>query len=270
MKKNSLSILLAQQSIQSLFDIFESESKEICLVGGCIRDALIGKINTDIDIAINSDTDNIIEILKRNKLFFEDYAYRYGSINAYIGNKKFQITTLREDINQTGRHTDIIFTQDWKKDALRRDFTINAIYLSRNGKVKDFFNGQEDLIDSSLRFIGNIEDRVQQDFLRIFRYYRFLGVFKNPNLIRGYDEILLYYLNQSLGIISNDLIRQEILKMFNSSFPLNSFFKNKKTNEKKQWVEVIKKHFTQTGYLIGLNKCLNKIDLLINSKESYE
>ena len=264
MKEHPLSVLLDQQSIQSLFDIFDRESKEICLVGGCIRDALNGKITRDIDTAANVVPDEIIEILKKNKLSYEDYAYKYGSINTYIGDQKFQITTLREDVNQIGRHTDISFTQDWKKDAARRDFTINAMYLSNNGQVKDFFNGKEDLINSTLRFIGNIKDIIQQDFLRIFRYYRFLGIFAEPKLIKEYDEVLVNCCEQSFNVLSNDLIRQEILKMFNSSFPLNSFFSNKKTMEKQYWVELTKKHFIKTGYEIGLNRCLNKIDLLIN------
>ena len=264
MKEHSLSVLLDKQSIQSLFDIFNSESKEICLVGGSIRDAMNDNVIRDIDTAVNILPDEIIEILKKNNLVYDDYAYKYGSINAHIENQKFQITTLREDINQTGRHTDIIFTQDWKKDALRRDFTINAMYLSRNGQIKDFFNGQEDLVNSTLKFIGNIEDRIKEDFLRIFRYYRFLGIFAEPKLIKEYDEVLLDYCEQSFSILPNDLIRQEILKMFNAPFPLNSFFINKKTMKKRYWVELIKKHFIKTGYDLGLNKCLNKIDLLNN------
>ena len=163
-----------------------------------------------------------------------------------------------------GRHTNIIYTQDWEKDAARRDFTINGMYLSKNGKIRDFFKGKKDLNNNIIRFIGNIESSIQEDFLRIFRYYRFLGAFKKPNIIKEYDEVLINYLEQSFNFLSNDLIRQEILKMFNSSFPLNSFFNDKKNVKKKAWVELTKKHFIKTGYEIGLTRCLNKIDLLIN------
>ena len=105
MKEHPLSVLLDQQSIQSLFNIFDRESKEICLVGGSIRDALNGKITRDIDIAANVVPDEIIEILKKNKLSYEDYAYKYGSINTYIGDQKFQITTLTDTLK-----TDLIDT----------------------------------------------------------------------------------------------------------------------------------------------------------------
>ena len=264
MKEHLLSTLFNQKSVQSLFKIFENESKEICLVGGGVRDTFIGNVVKDIDIAANVTPNEIIKILKKNNLSYEDYGYKYGSITAYIENNKFQITTLREDVKQAGRHTNIIFTQDWKKDALRRDFTINAMYLSRSGKIKDFFNGKEDLNNHTLRFIGNIEDSIQEDFLRIFRYFRFLATFEEPNLIKDYDDILLSYFEQSFNFLSNDLIRQEILKMFNSPFPLNSFFNDKKTMEKKHWVELTKNHFIKTGYEIGLTRCLNKVDLLIN------
>ena len=264
MKEHLLSTLLGQKSIQSLFDIFENESKEICLVGGSVRDTLLGKKTRDIDIAANATPNEIIKILKKNNLFYEDYAYKYGSINVYIEEQKFQITTLREDINQTGRHTNIIFTQDWKKDAARRDFTVNAMYLSRDGEIKDFFNGEEDLINSTIRFIGNIRDSIQEDYLRIFRYIRFLSTFQEPKLIVDYNEVLIKYCEQSFNNLSNDLIRQEILKMLNSSFPLNSFYNIKKNMEKKRWVEITKKHFIKTGYEIGLIKCLNRIELLVN------
>jgi poly(A) polymerase len=255
---------LEQKSIQYLFDIFEHKSKEICLVGGCVRDALLGKISRDFDIAANVLPNEIIEILRNNNLRYEIFAYKYGSITTYINNQKFQITTLRQDVNQMGRDTNIVFTQDWRKDALRRDFTINALYLFRNGKIKDFFNGIEDLDSCTIKFIGNIEDSVQEDYLRILRYFRFLATFENPKLIENYDKLLSNYYQCSFDFLTNDLIRQEILKMFNSPFTQNSFFNEKKIIEKKLWVEITQKHFVKTGYKIGLNRCLNKIDLLIN------
>ena len=264
MNNYSVGNLLQKYSIKRLFDIFENESKEVRLVGGCIRDALLGKETRDIDVAAKVKPDEIIKILDKHKIQYENFAYRYGAIIIIIENQKFQITTLREDINQMGRHTNIIFTEDWKKDAERRDFTVNAIYISSDRIINDYFNGQQDIANSKLQFIGNIDERVQEDFLRIFRYYRFLGVFKEPKIINEYDEVLSYYCEQSFNYLSNDLIRQEILKMFDMSFPLNSFFNKKNTMEKKYWIELIKEHFIKTDYEIGLNKCLNKIDLLIN------
>ena len=259
--------LLYQNTIQSLFVILLKEGVSPYLVGGCVRDALLGKKNKDIkdiDVAVNIAPNKIIEILNKYNFQYEDYGYKYGSIATKIEDKKFQITTLREDINPTGRHTNIIFTNDLFKDAKRRDFTINAIYLSSAGNFKDPFNGRQDLEGKKIRFIDNIEDRVKEDFLRIFRYYRFLGLFEKPKLIKEYEDILSKYCEESFNFLSNDLMRQEILKMFNTQFPLNCFFNDKNNMINKRWVELIKKHFIKTSYEIGLTRCLNKIDLLRN------
>ena len=254
MKENLLSNLLIQKPIQSLFDIFEDNSHKINLVGGCIRDAFFNKISKDIDIAANITPDQVIKILNKNNIKYDDYAYKYGSITVIIDGQKFQITSLREDIKPIGRHTSIIFTNDIKQDAARRDFTINSMYLSRNGQLIDYFNGKEDLTNSTLKFLVEIEQSINQDYLRIFRYYRFLGVFKSPNLINEYEEILSQHLEKAFINLSNDLIRQEILKMFKTSFPINSFFINRKNMKKYDWVDLTKKHFIKTGYEIGLNK----------------
>ena len=113
------------------------------------------------------------------------------------------------------------------------------------------------------RFIGNIEDRIQEDFLKIFRYYRFLGLYEKPELNTIYESILDKYYNDSFIHIPNDLLRQEILKMFKTPFPLNCFFINKK--QKKRWVQLTTNHFIETKYDIGLNKCLDKIDLFLKN-----
>jgi len=263
MNNNLIVKLLDQDPIKRLFDIFEDEAKEVRIVGGCIRNALLGVKTKDIDIAANIHPDEIIAILKKHKLRYEIFAYKYGSITTIIGGQKIQITTLREDINQMGRHTNIIFTNDWKKDAARRDFTINALYLSSSGEIKDYFNGKEDLEKNIIHFIGSIETSIQEDFLRIFRYYRFLGIFENPKLIEDYDKILSQNFEKSFNYLSNDLIRQEILKMFNTPFAENCFF-IRDSMKKKYWIELVTKHFIKSSYEIGLKKCLNKIDLLVN------
>tara|TARA_B110000438_G_scaffold164756_1_gene157663 strand:- start:388 stop:1188 length:801 start_codon:yes stop_codon:yes gene_type:complete len=263
MKENLLNSLIDQKSIRFLFKIFENNSKLIALVGGCVRDALLGKISRDIDIAINANPSEVIQILNKNKLDYDDFAYKYGSIATYVDGQKFQITSLREDLNQLGRHTNVIYTDDWKRDSLRRDFTINSMYLFSNGQLTDFHNGKEDLLKGKIKFIKKMEDSVQEDFLRIFRYYRFLGIFKNPEIITGYEEGLSKYCEQSLNYLSNDLMRQEILKMFKTSFPTNCFFNEKKLITKKFWVQLVEEHFIKNNYDIGINKCLNKINLLL-------
>jgi len=256
--------LLNHSITKSLFSIFEKEGKEIRLVGGCVRDALLFSESKDIDVAAKFQPIEIINVLNKNKIEYEDYGYQYGSVIAYLDDYKIQITSLREDINQVGRHTDIIYTNDWKKDAIRRDFTMNALYLSSDGVIEDLFSGIKDIEQKTVRFIGHIEESIQEDYLRIFRYFRFLGLFDSPNHIDNYKDIFNNYITHCFNYLSNDIVRQEILKMFNMPYSMNCFFQPQQKQVKYKWVEVIKDHFIQTNYEIGLNKCLNKIDNIVN------
>tara|TARA_Y100001970_G_scaffold154418_1_gene189167 strand:+ start:30 stop:824 length:795 start_codon:yes stop_codon:yes gene_type:complete len=256
--------LLNRPAIKFLFEIFEKEEKEIQLIGGCVRDTILLRDSKDIDVAAKFEPIEIIDILTKNKIEFEDYAFQYGSINVYLDDHKIQITSLREDINQIGRHTNIIYTTDWFKDAARRDFTMNALYLKKNGKLNDFFNGVKDIEQKRVKFIGAAEERIQEDYLRIFRYFRFYGLFDNPSFTDDYNDIIDNFILQSFNYLSNDVIRQEILKMFNMPFALNCFFLNVLKKEKRKWIDIVRDHFIKTNYKLGLYRCINKIDLLIN------
>jgi len=256
--------LLNYPSIKKLIAIFNMEKKEIRLVGGFIRDVFLQKETKDIDTATPVEPIEVKSILKKNNIEFDDYAIQYGSIIAYPLDKKVQITSLRKDINQLGRHTSVIYTKSWKRDAARRDFTFNAMYLDGDSKLYDYHKGYEHLKDKKIKFIGEIEDRIKEDYLRIYRYFRFLGLFDLP-LINHFDQqIVEKYIHESLGVLTNDIIRQEILKMFNMPYPLNCFFQTQQKQVKYKWVEIVKEHFIRTHYKLGLYKCLNKIDNIIN------
>ena len=261
MSNNKINTLIDEDHIKILFSIFKNQNAEIRLVGGSIRDLLMNREIADIDSATDLEPNEVLQLLKEYKIEYDDYAIRYGSIIAYPNNKKIQITSLREDINQLGRHTSVLFTKDWKKDAARRDFTFNALYLGEDSKLYDYFNGQEDLQAKVIKFIGEIEDRIKEDYLRIFRYFRFLGLFDLPLIDKKTQSIVEKYIHESLAVLTNDVIRQEILKMFNMPFPLNCFYRSQ---VKFKWVEILKEHFIKTNYELGLKKCLNKIDGIIN------
>ncbi len=264
MNNKRTSDLLNKDHIKFLISIFENNNAEIRLVGGCIRDIFLNKVSKDIDTATDIKPNEIIEILNKNKIEYDDFAIQYGSIISYPLEHKVQITTLREDVNQMGRHTNVIYTKDWQKDAARRDFTFNAMYLGSDNKLFDYFNGQEDIKEMKIRFIGEIEERIKEDYLRIYRYFRFLGLFELPNITLKDQKIVEKYIHESLSVLTNDMIRQEVLKMFNMLYPLNCFNKSHQTQIKFKWVEIIKEHFIRTNYELGLNKCLNKIDNIIN------
>jgi len=261
---NNVTDLLNTDHIKLLFSIFEKNNADIRLVGGCIRDIFISREVKDIDTATKIEPQEVLNLLQNNNIEYDDFAIQYGSIISYPLNKKVQITTLREDINQLGRHTNVIYTTDWKKDAARRDFTFNALYLGGNNKLYDYYDGLSHLKEKKIKFIGEIEDRIKEDYLRIYRYFRFLGLFEIPKVTLSDQKIVEKYIHESLSILTNDVIRQEILKMFNMPYTLNCFYASHQNQQKFKWVEIIKEHFIRTKYELGLNKCLNKIDNLIN------
>ena len=261
MSNNKINTLIDEQHIKILFSIFKNQNAEIRLVGGSIRDLLMNREIRDIDAATELEPNDVLDLLKKNNIEFDDFAIRYGSIIVYPNNKKIQITSLREDINQLGRHTSVLYTKDWKKDAARRDFTFNALYLGEDCKLYDYYNGQQDLKEKVIKFIGEIEDRIKEDYLRIYRYFRFLGLFDLPLIDKKTQKFVEKYIHESLSVLTNDVIRREILKMFNMPYPLNCFYRS---NVKFKWIEIVKEHFIKTKYDLGLNKCLNKIDNIIN------
>ena len=264
MNNNKIVNLLNIEHLKFLFSLFEINRSEIRIVGGSIRDLLLGRIIKDVDLATTLEPMDIIELLKKNNINYDDFAIQYGSILAYPFDQKVQITSLREDVNQIGRHTNIKYTTNWKKDAARRDFTFNAIYVDKNNKIFDYFEGQTDLFNKKIKFIGKAEERIKEDYLRIYRYFRFLALFDIPNIDMVQHNVVEKYIHESLHVLTNDIMRQEILKMFNMPYPLNCFYQSNHNQIKFKWVEIIKEHFVRTNYELGLNKCLNKIDNIIN------
>ena len=173
-----------------MFDVINSFSSdsEIRYVGGCVRKIINKEKVDDIDLATNLDPQKVCEALKENKINYYETGIEHGTITAIIDEYKFEITTLREDISTDGRHAKVQFSKDWKEDASRRDFTINSIYSDREGNLFDPFDGRKDLENGLVKFIGNSDIRIKEDYLRILRYLRFFTNYSkhphNPELIR--------------------------------------------------------------------------------------
>ena len=260
MNKKYLEYWLSIEGVKQIISIFEKEKYDICFVGGCVRDSFLGKKNSDIDFALNCDPETSSRILEKNNIKILDYGKKFGTITAVINKKNFEITSLREDKNQKGRSTEVKFVDSWKQDALRRDFTFNAIYVDPSGKIEDFFGGQHDLNLQRVKFIGNIEKRIKEDYLRILRYFRFLGLFRKPNIIEGYLDIILENLPLLQKKVSNDQIRNEILKMFKNEFKINSFYNLDDSKNINNLIKTINHWWIEDNYELGLKKCINKIN----------
>ena len=206
--------LKRKTNIEKIFNLISnySEISEIRYVGGIIRKIINKEKVDDIDLATNISPATVCEIFRKNKISFYESGIEHGTITAKVDDYKFEITTLRKDVSTDGRHAQVEFSEDWHEDASRRDFTINAIYSDLHGNLYDPFNGKEDLKLGNVKFIGNPEKRIKEDYLRILRYVRF---FLNYSKV-DHDENLKKIIKQNLtGIskISSDRLLDELKKL---------------------------------------------------------
>ena len=142
-------------------------------VGGCVRKHLSNEKIDDIDIATILTTDQIKEKFKDTNLKVIDTGVKHGTVTIVSENRKVELTTLRKDIKTDGRHAEVEYTNNWQIDSERRDFTINAIYMDINGKLYDPQMGTVDLKNKNIKFIGDPQKRIEEDYLRIVRFIRF-------------------------------------------------------------------------------------------------
>ena len=206
---------------KQIFICFQNQNYKLKLVGGCVRKLITEEKIDDMDIAINIEPEKIKKVLVEQKIKFVETGIKYGTITALINDFKFEITSLRKDLSTDGRHAKVEFTSNWEQDAQRRDFTINAIYSDISGEVYDPLNGIEDLKNGIIKFIGDPNQRIQEDYLRILRYLRF---YTQYNKNKFHDEITIKAIKRNLdGLakISRERILEELFKMMK----LNNFSK---------------------------------------------
>ena len=211
-----------------------SEKSEIRYVGGCVRQVINKEIVDDIDLATNLTPQEVCEALKKKQISYYETGIKHGTITAIIDEYKFEITSLRKDLSTDGRHAEVEFSLDWKEDASRRDFTINSIYADSNGNLFDPFNGKKDLEEGRINFIGNVEKRIQEDYLRILRYLRFYLNYSNH---KHQSEILKNIKKNIDGIsnISSERLIDELKKITSSK----GFLKIFKDKESLELIEII-------------------------------
>jgi poly(A) polymerase len=148
---------------------------EARIVGGAVRDRLVGRPGADVDFASPLTPDEVMARLRAAGVKAVPTGLAHGTVTAVVAGRGFEITTLRRDIETDGRHAVVEFTDDWEADAARRDFTINAMSMTRDGAVFDYFGGQADLAAGVVRFVGAADLRIAEDYLRILRFFRFFA-----------------------------------------------------------------------------------------------
>ena len=230
------------------------ETKVAMFVGGCVRKYLSDEEIDDIDIATSLTTEQIKDKFKNTRFKIIDSGINHGTVTLISNRLKIELTTLRKDIKTDGRHAEVEYTDDWQKDSERRDFTFNAIYLDINGKIFDPQSGVLDLKNHNIKFIGDPQTRIEEDYLRIIRFIRFSLEYSNELEQKTIEAIKLNL--DGIKIISKERILGELFKIFNNK---NFIYINKKKDLKDIFMLIFPE-------LRNLER-LKKLDLISNKSK---
>jgi poly(A) polymerase len=211
-----------------------SVSSEVRYVGGCIRKIIKKETVDDIDLATNLRPSEVCEALKKKEINYYETGIEHGTITAIIDEHKFEITSLRKDVITDGRYAKVEFSLDWKEDAARRDFSINSIYSDKEGNLFDPYNGKKDLEDGYIKFIGDTENRIKEDYLRTLRYIRF---FLNYSNHKHNPEIIKIIKRNIEGI--SKLSSERLLDEFKKLAKSDGFVKLFNDKESLELIEII-------------------------------
>ncbi len=251
----------------SAYKVFEAinnfnETSEVRYVGGFIRKIIKKEEVDDIDLATNLIPTEVCDALKKNNINFYETGIDYGTITAIIGDQKYEITTLRKDVSTDGRHAKVEFSLDWKDDSNRRDFSINAIYSDKDGNLFDPHNGKKDIESGTVKFIGNPEERIQEDYLRILRYLRFFLNYSNNK----HELEIFKTIKRNIGGISK-LSSERLVEEFKKLTKSDGFIKLFKDKESLELIEIIFPQLKNLQSFKKLNayakKNLSKIDFIL-------
>ncbi|RWF65746.1 MAG: CCA tRNA nucleotidyltransferase [Mesorhizobium sp.] len=209
---------LGEKHLQRLLAALADGGEEARVAGGAVRNALIGQPVADVDIATTTVPDETIRRAEAAGFKAVPTGIEHGTITIVAGGKPFEVTTLRADIETDGRRAKVSFGRDWKADAERRDFTINALYAEADGTIVDLVGGVADIEARRLRFIGDPEARIREDYLRILRFFRFFAWYGDG---RPDAEGLkaCARLKEGLGQLSVERVWSELKKLLSAPDP---------------------------------------------------
>ena len=203
---------LQQGPLARLLGVLDGNGEEARVVGGAVRNALLGLPVAEIDVATTAVPEEVVRRVQAAGFKPVPTGIEHGTVTVVIDKHPFEVTTLRQDVETYGRHAKVAFGRDWKTDAERRDFTINALSASRNGSVYDYVGGLADIAARRVRFIGDPKQRIEEDYLRILRFFRFHAAYGHgaPDAqglaacIAGRD---------GLDQLSRERVRMEVMKL---------------------------------------------------------
>jgi poly(A) polymerase len=203
---------LNTEDARAVFGALAAAGFEARAVGGAVRNSLLGLPVKDVDVATTARPLEVMSAANMAGLRTVETGLQHGTITVISGHTPFEVTTLRRDVETDGRHASVAFTSDWADDARRRDFTINALYCDRDGRVHDPLAGYPDIVARRVRFIGSPHDRIREDYLRILRFFRFTSEYASnapdPAGLAACAE-----LKDGIKRLSGERLRAELLRI---------------------------------------------------------
>ena len=203
---------LKDGALARLLSLLDRDGEEARVVGGAVRNALIRLPFDEVDIATTAVPDEVTRRAAAAGLKAIPTGAEHGTVTVVIDGKPFEVTTLRVDIETYGRKAKVSFGRDWAKDAARRDFTINALSVSADGKIHDYVGGLADIAAHKVRFIGEPAQRIAEDYLRILRFFRFHAWYAHgPPDAAGLHACVVA--RAGLETLSRERVRMELMKL---------------------------------------------------------
>jgi poly(A) polymerase len=203
---------IKEPSLQRVFALVAGAGGEARVAGGAVRNALFGEPLGDIDIATTLAPQDVMTAFKAAGISVHPTGIEHGTVTVVVDHKPYEITTLRRDVETDGRRAVVAFTDDWKADALRRDFTINALYCDAAGKIHDYVGGYADILRKRIIFVGTPAARIKEDYLRILRFFRFLAAYEKMTPDRASLAACVRLKKGLLGL-SAERIAREMFKL---------------------------------------------------------
>jgi poly(A) polymerase len=204
---------LAGGALPRLLAVLDRDGEEARVVGGAVRNALLGMPIAEVDVATTAVPDEVVKRVTAAGFKPVPTGIEHGTVTVVIDKHPFEVTTLRQDVETYGRHAKVAFGRDWKTDAERRDFTINALSATADGTVYDYVGGLADLAARRVRFIGEPKQRIEEDYLRILRFFRFHAAYGTSD--HPYAEGIAACIagRDGLDQLSRERVRMEVLKL---------------------------------------------------------
>ncbi len=202
---------LTRAPTRIVFAALTAEGAQARAVGGAVRNALMGVPVKDVDIATTALPEEVLALAERAGLHAIPTGIEHGTVTVVADKTAFEVTTLRRDIETFGRHAKVTFTHDWREDAMRRDFTMNALYCDESGKVHDPLGGFDDLKARRVRFIGDARQRIREDYLRILRFFRFGAQYGDARAPDAEGLAAATAEKAGLSLLSGERIRSELM-----------------------------------------------------------